>query len=77
MKMEKTGKPVKFIYPSSIAVHAIPNLEVKAQAGKVKENDYVQSTTMYGINKLYCRILAVTLTATTNNLAMHLTNDLT
>lgn len=56
-KMEKTGLPVKFIYPSSIAVHAIPSLEVKAAAGKVKEYDYVQSTTMYGINKLYCENL--------------------
>lgn len=56
-QMEKTGRPVKFIYPSSIAVHAIPNLTVKAEAGKVKEYDYVQSTTMYGINKLYCENL--------------------
>ena len=56
-QMERTGRAVKFIYPSSIAVHAIPNLEVKAKAGKLKENDYVQSTTMYGINKLYCENL--------------------
>ena len=55
--MDKTGRPVKFIYPISIAVHAIPNLEVKVQACKVKEYDYVQSTTMYGINKLYCENL--------------------
>ncbi len=56
-QMEKTGRAVKFLYPSSIAVHAIPSLEVKAAAGKVKEYDYVQSTTMYGINKLYCENL--------------------
>lgn len=51
------GKPVKFIYPSSIAVYGLPSVPVKTQAGKVKESDYLTPTTMYGINKLYCENL--------------------
>jgi len=51
------GRSVKFIYPSSIAAYGIPTLDIKASAGKVKESDYCQPTTMYGINKLYCEHL--------------------
>ncbi|MDQ7025312.1 MAG: NAD-dependent epimerase/dehydratase family protein [Anaerolineae bacterium] len=46
-------KAVKFIYPSSIAVYGLPDLQTKAQAGAVAENDYLFPTTMYGCNKLY------------------------
>jgi nucleoside-diphosphate-sugar epimerase len=51
------GKPVKFLYPSSIAVYGLPDLETKAEAGKVREHEYLQPTTMYGCNKLYCEHL--------------------
>lgn len=51
------GRPVKFIYPSSIAAYGIPDLKTKETAGKVKESDYLQPTTMYGCNKLYCEHL--------------------
>ncbi len=51
------GRPVKFIYPSSIAAYGLPSLEVKNAAGKVKEDEYLQPTTMYGCNKLYCEHL--------------------
>ena len=54
---EKFGRPVKFIYPSSIAAYGIPNLKTRAAAGKVKENQFLEPTTMYGINKLYCEHL--------------------
>jgi threonine 3-dehydrogenase len=54
---ESHGRPVKFMYPSSIAAYGLPSLEVKAKAGKVKENDFNQPTTMYGCNKLYCEQL--------------------
>src|SRR5271156_2071311 len=36
---ESHGRPVQFMYPSSIAAYGLPSLEVKASAGKVKEND--------------------------------------
>lgn len=51
------GRPVKFLYPSSIAAFGLPNLETKNRAGKVKELDYCLPTTMYGCNKLYCEHL--------------------
>jgi nucleoside-diphosphate-sugar epimerase len=54
---ESHGRPVMFLYPSSIAVYGLPSLEVKNRAGKVKEIDYAQPTTMYGCNKLYCEQL--------------------
>lgn len=49
--------PVKFIYPSSIAVYCLPNLETKHAAGKVREDQFTTPATMYGINKLYCEHL--------------------
>jgi threonine 3-dehydrogenase len=51
------GKPVKFIYPSSIAAYGLPDLETKSRVGKVKEVDWLFPTTMYGCNKLYCEHL--------------------
>jgi len=51
------GKPVKFIYPSSIAVYGLPNLQTKREAGKVRECDWCTPITMYGCNKIYCEHL--------------------
>ena len=51
------GEPVKFIYPSSIAAYGLPSMEQKIQAGKVREDQYTEPTTMYGCNKLYCENL--------------------
>src|SRR5262249_16596171 len=45
---ESHGRPVKFMYPSSIAAYGLPSLAVKVRAGRVKEDDYNQPTTMYG-----------------------------
>lgn len=51
------GKEVKFIYPSSIAVYGLPDLETKHRVGKIKEEEWTDARTMYGINKLYCERL--------------------
>jgi threonine 3-dehydrogenase len=51
------GRRVKFIYPSSIAVYGVPDLETKNSAGAVAEDDYCRPTTMYGCNKLYAEQL--------------------
>lgn len=51
------GQRVKFVYPSSIAVYGIPDLETKYRAGAVAEDDFLQPTTMYGCNKLACENL--------------------
>jgi threonine 3-dehydrogenase len=54
---ESHGRAVIFFYPSSIAAYGLPSLAAKTVAGKVKEDDYNQPTTMYGANKLYCEQL--------------------
>jgi threonine 3-dehydrogenase len=54
---EFRGKPVKFIFPSSIAAYGMPDLETKKEEGKVKEWEWNYPTTMYGANKLYCELL--------------------
>ncbi len=54
---ESHGRPVVFLYPSSIAAYGLPNLEVKEAAGRVKEHEWTLPTTMYGCNKLYCEHL--------------------
>ncbi len=54
---ESHGRPVAFFYPSSIAAFGLPSRDVKARAGKVKEDDHNVPTTMYGANKLYCEHL--------------------
>ena len=54
---ESHGRPVVFIYPSSIAAYGLPDLETKQRAGRVSEDQYLHPTTMYGCNKLYCELL--------------------
>jgi threonine 3-dehydrogenase len=51
---ESHGRPVVFVYPSSIAAYGLPDLATKASAGRVREDDYTTPSTMYGCNKLYC-----------------------
>ena len=51
------GLPVRFVYPSSIAVYGLPDVAVKATHGAVGEEDFLRPTTMYGCNKLYCEHL--------------------
>ncbi len=51
------GRDIVFLYPSSIAVYGLPDLETKRKAGKVREDDWCEPRTMYGINKLYCERL--------------------
>jgi nucleoside-diphosphate-sugar epimerase len=54
---ESHGRPVVFMYPSSIAAYGLPDLATKAQAGRVREGEWAHPTTMYGCNKLYCEQL--------------------
>ena len=54
---ESHGRPVVFMYPSSIAAYGMPSLEAKTRAGRVREDEYTHPTTMYGCNKLYCEQL--------------------
>jgi nucleoside-diphosphate-sugar epimerase len=54
---ESHGRPVVFVYPSSIAVYGLPDLAAKAGAGRIDEDRYTHPITMYGCNKLYCEAL--------------------
>ena len=54
---ESHGRPVVFVYPSSVAAYGIPDLETKRGAGRVREDDFPRPKTMYGCNKLYCEQL--------------------
>jgi nucleoside-diphosphate-sugar epimerase len=54
---ESHGRPVVFLYPSSIAAYGLPSLEAKIAAGRVREDDWAHPSTMYGCNKLYCEQL--------------------
>ena len=48
---------IKLVFPSTIAVYGLPSLEIKAKAGIVKEDQYLDPLTIYGITKLYCENL--------------------
>ena len=54
---ESHGRHVVFVYPSSVAAYGLPSLESKKRAGRVREDDFLTPTTMYGCNKLYCEQL--------------------
>ena len=54
---ESHGRPVIFVYPSSIAAYGLPDLDTKIQAGRVAEDAWNTPRTMYGCNKLYCEHL--------------------
>ena len=51
------GHPVKFLFPSSIAVYGLPDLATKRAAGKVVEDAWLAPITIYGCTKLYCEHL--------------------
>jgi threonine 3-dehydrogenase len=54
---ESHGRPVTFLYPSSIAAYGLADLATKRRAGKVREDEFNTPSTMYGANKLYCEQL--------------------
>ena len=54
---ESHGRPVVFLYPSSIAAYGMPDLATKARVGRVSEDLWNVPVTMYGCNKLYCEHL--------------------
>jgi threonine 3-dehydrogenase len=53
----QSGTPVRFLFPSSIAVYGMGNVENKMQVGRVREDDFLAPITMYGCNKLTCEHL--------------------
>jgi nucleoside-diphosphate-sugar epimerase len=53
----RLGRPVRFLFPSSIAAYGLPSLEEKHRVGRVREEQWNVPITMYGCNKLYCEHL--------------------
>lgn len=51
------GAPVLFIFPSSIAVYGMPDLDTKQRYARVREWEWNYPSTMYGCNKLYGEML--------------------
>lgn len=58
-RSEKYGKPVRFLFPSSIAAYGMTDRAAKKKAGRVSEGEWNTPHTMYGCNKLYCEKLGV------------------
>lgn len=54
---ERLDRPVRFIFPSSIAAYGLPDLKTKRRDDKVREWEWNSPTTMYGCNKLYCEMM--------------------
>jgi len=53
----RLARPVRFLFPSSIAVYGLPDVATKKEAGRVGEDEWNIPVTMYGCNKLYCEHL--------------------
>jgi len=50
-------EPVRFLFPSSIAVYGLPDATTKTEAGPLKEWMWNTPTSIYGCNKLYCELV--------------------
>lgn len=53
----RLGRPVRFLFPSSIAVYGLPDVAVKQKVGRIQEEAWNVPVTMYGCNKLYAEHL--------------------
>lgn len=53
----QAAEPVRFLFPSSIAVYGFPNAAAKIEQGTVKEWMWNTPTGIYGCNKLYCELV--------------------
>jgi len=53
-------EPVRFVFPSSIAVYGLPSQEAKEAAAPVSEDEHLDPATLYGAQKLYVERLGAT-----------------
>lgn len=54
---ESGAPPVRFFFPSSIAVYGLPDAATKQRAGAVGETEWTVPRGMYGCNKLYSELM--------------------
>jgi nucleoside-diphosphate-sugar epimerase len=52
-RARESGRDVRFLFPSSIAVYGLPDARTKERAGAVAEGAFNHPAGMYGCNKLY------------------------
>jgi len=48
---------IKFLFPSTIAVYGLPDIDTKKKSPSVKEDQFLNPLTIYGVTKLYCENL--------------------
>lgn len=58
-----TGRDVRVLFPSSIAVYGLADASTKAAAGAVREGEHERPSGLYGIQKLQCETLGSYFTA--------------
>ncbi|HJZ90919.1 MAG TPA: NAD-dependent epimerase/dehydratase family protein [Gemmataceae bacterium] len=68
---ESHGRPVVFLYPSSIAAYGLAGRDAKEKAGRVREDQFNAPITMYGCNKLYGELLGAYYAGHYKQLAVH------
>jgi threonine 3-dehydrogenase len=51
------GPPIRFLFPSSIAVYGMPSAAAKEEVGAVREIEWTVPSAMYGCNKLYGELI--------------------
>ncbi len=61
-------EPVRFVFPSSIAVYGLPSREAKEAAAPVSEDEHLDPATLYGAQKLYVERLGATIERLGNGL---------
>ena len=54
---EARGQTIQFLFPSSIAVYGLPDLETKNSQEPVQEDSKLNPSTIYGAGKLYCELI--------------------
>jgi nucleoside-diphosphate-sugar epimerase len=55
------AEPMRFMFPSSIAVYGLPSAAVKKEAGAVRETEWTVPDGIYGCAKLYCELFGARL----------------
>jgi nucleoside-diphosphate-sugar epimerase len=54
---EQEKRLTRFVFPSSVAVYGIPDLDTKKYTGAVRETDFIDPQCMYGCTKLYSELV--------------------
>ena len=54
-------EPIRFVFPSSIAVYGFPSQQAKEAAAPVREDEHLDPATLYGAQKLYVERLGATI----------------